>query len=133
MDMAVTTRSFSGLRAYGVLAALLGFTVVALGAFGAHALKPHLSPYAQGIYGTAVQYQMFHVLALWFAAMPPVPLSLNWQRWACRAFVCGILLFCGSLYVLALTGAGWLGMITPLGGLAFLAGWIFLALAAWRR
>ena len=121
------------LQAYAVTAAVFGLLAVAFGAFGAHALKNLLSVSAQGIYGTAVQYQMFHTLALWLAAVPPIHLHPSWQRWACRLFSGGILLFSGSLYSLALSGQTWLGMVTPIGGVAFLAGWVFLALAVVRR
>ena len=121
------------LQAYAVTAVVFGFLAVALGAFGAHALKDVLSSYSQQIYGTAVQYQMFHSLALWLAAMPPVQLHSDWQRWACRCFAAGMLIFSGSLYLLALTGIKAFGMVTPVGGIALLAGWVFLALALVRR
>ena len=108
-----------------LVGALSGFLVVALGAFGAHALKGTLASYGRDIYEKAVLYQMFHTAALLAigilqrqnAAFAPV----GWF------FLIGIILFCGSLYVLAITGVKWLGAITPLGGLAFLAGWLWLA------
>ncbi len=115
------------------LAAANGFLAVALGAFGAHALKARLDDYALGIYQTAVQYHFYHclallgvgLLALWF----PQSALLRTSGWA---FVIGIAVFSGSLYILSLTGLRWLGAITPLGGLAFLVGWACLAVAGWR-
>jgi uncharacterized membrane protein YgdD (TMEM256/DUF423 family) len=108
-------------------AGVAGFMGVALGAFGAHALKASLAPDMLAVFETGVRYQMYHVFALVAAAWA-------WARWPGRVFaicgglfIAGIVIFCGSLYLLALTGARWLGAITPLGGLAFLAGWLCLA------
>ena len=101
-----------------------------LGAFGAHALKTSLSPDLLAAFETGVRYQMYHVAALLGAAW-------GWARWQHRLFavagglfVAGILVFSGSLYLLALTGTRALGAVTPLGGLAFLAGWLCLAWGA---
>lgn len=114
--------------------ALSGFLTVALGAFGAHALREKLEPRALEVYQTAVQYQGVHALALilvgaWFAARPE-----SAQGWAGAVapwgFLVGMLLFSGSLYVLALTGVRWWGAVTPLGGVAFLLGWFALAWTA---
>jgi uncharacterized membrane protein YgdD (TMEM256/DUF423 family) len=103
---------------------------VALGAFAAHGLKAHLSPDLLAAFETGVRYQMYHVFALVAAAW-------GWARWQTRAFVlagwlfvAGMVVFSGSLYLLALTGTRWLGAITPLGGLAFLAGWLCLTWGA---
>jgi len=97
-------------------AALLGFLGVALGAFGAHWLKPILTANASAaIWQTAVLYQLVHAAASLWAAERRPPVAWIWSA--------GILLFSGSLYLLALTGAHWLGAITPLGGLFFLIGW----------
>ena len=111
-------------------AALAGFFGVALGAFAAHALKSTLSPDMLAAFETGVRYQMYHAFAL-FAA------GWGFARWQARAFalagwlfVAGIVLFSGSLYLMALTGTRWLGAVTPLGGLAFLAGWLCLAWSA---
>jgi len=94
------------------------------GAFGAHALKDTLSEPMKAIYETAVRYQLTHGLALFVVAWLATQTGKKAVRWAGRAFCGGIILFSGSLYILALTGVrGW-GVITPLGGLAFLAGWI---------
>ncbi len=120
-------------KLYLVLAALNGFIAVAVGAFGAHALKERLSADMLAVYHTGAQYQFYHGLALFAVAV----LMLHGQqltllRWSGALFLVGIGFFSGSLYVLSLTGVRWLGAITPLGGLAFLAGWLVLALAAWR-
>jgi uncharacterized membrane protein YgdD (TMEM256/DUF423 family) len=120
-------RLFFGL---GALSAMLS---VAAGAFGAHALRKALSPEYLSVFETAARYQMYHALGLlavgWAMTRWPGPLPL----WAGGSFVAGTVLFSGSLYALALTGTRWLGAITPLGGVAFLTGWVCLALAAMRR
>ncbi len=118
-----------------VLAAgtLAGLLAVALGAFGAHALEPRLPPEMIRIWNKAVDYQGMHALALLFTGLL---LERNGGRNAAAAavaFAAGILLFSGSLYLLALTGQRSLGMVTPLGGLAFLAGWGLLLAAVLRR
>lgn len=104
------------------LAAVLGFLAVALGAFGAHALKETLSANATTeIWNKAVLYHFVHTLAiLALAALPEV------SRWSAWLFLAGIIIFSGSLYLLALTNIRWLGAITPIGGLCFLAGWLVL-------
>jgi uncharacterized membrane protein YgdD (TMEM256/DUF423 family) len=120
-------------RYFITLAALNGLLVVALGAFGAHALKARLDEYSLSVYQTAVQYHFYHSLALL-----AVGLLYLWHpqsallRTSGIAFLVGILVFCGSLYVLSFSGLRWLGAITPLGGLAFMLGWTCLALASWR-
>ncbi|MGQ0654684.1 MAG: DUF423 domain-containing protein [Betaproteobacteria bacterium] len=119
-------------RLFFGLGALSGFIAVALGAFGAHGLKAKLTPEVLATFEIGVRYQMFHALAL---------LACGWAatRWPGAAvsaagwlFVAGTLLFSGSLYVLALTGARWLGAVAPVGGVALLAGWLFLAWGAWK-
>jgi uncharacterized membrane protein YgdD (TMEM256/DUF423 family) len=104
---------------------------VALGAFGAHGLSSRLSPDMLQIWETGARYQMYHALALlavsWVCTRLP---ASSLAGWAGILFIVGTVLFCGSLYVLAVSGRLWLGAITPLGGLAFLAGWICLALSA---
>lgn len=123
---------------FAFLGALFGFLAVALGAFGAHALKDKLTPYELGIFETAVRYQFYHVFALigvdvvaWLARGHGLG-ELGELRVAGWAFVAGIVLFSGSLYALVATGIKPLGMVTPLGGLGFLVGWGALALAAWK-
>ncbi len=112
------------------LGALLGGLAVALGAFGAHALKARLSPERLVTFETGVRYHFYHALALLAVGLvqfnfPPAG-NAALAGWL---FVAGISLFSGSLYWLALGGPRWLGPITPLGGLALIAGWIGLALA----
>jgi uncharacterized membrane protein YgdD (TMEM256/DUF423 family) len=117
-------------RTFLGLGAISGFVAVAAGAFGAHALRDRLSAEHLAVFETAARYQMYHALALLAVALllPLRPLgTLQWAGWL---FVVGTALFSGSLYALALTGTRWLGAITPLGGIAFLAGWICLALSA---
>lgn len=114
---------------------LLALTAVALGAFGAHGLRPKLTPRDMEIFETAVRYQMFHALAIilmgLFQRMEVGNIRLlDWSPWA---FGSGILLFSGSLYIMVLTGKRWLGAITPLGGLLFLAGWFIFVLSMWKR
>jgi len=116
--------------AAGGLAAL---AAVALGAFGAHALKGRLSPEMLAVWHTAVEYHVFHALGLLavglVAAQLPGSALLKWSGWLMLA---GILLFSGSLYALALTGVRWLGAVTPAGGTAFLAAWALLVIAILR-
>lgn len=120
------------LRSFLMLAAFFGFTGVALGAFAAHGLKARLSAEYLAIFHTGVTYQLVHTLALFGVALLAVHLPGRLVTWAGVAFVIGIVLFSGSLYLLTLTGIGKLGIITPLGGVAFLVGWLCLGLAAWR-
>jgi len=112
--------------------ALAGAAGVALGAFGAHGLKSRVGADLLAVFETGVRYQLYHALALlavgWAASRWPGPWS-NASGWL---FLAGILIFCGSLYVMTFTGARWLGAITPLGGVAFILGWICLAVAALR-
>lgn len=106
------------------LAAALCFLAVGLGAFGAHALKETLQTNnATEVWKTAVFYQFIHALALLVLAVLP-----GAGRSASSLFVAGIVLFSGSLYLLALTNVKWLGAVTPLGGLCFLTGWICVAI-----
>jgi len=110
------------------------FLAVGLGAFGAHALKERLSADMMAVYHTGIQYQMFHALALLVVAFAYAYAGdSNKIRWAGRLFQLGIVLFSGSLYVLAISGLKWFGAITPLGGVSFLAGWMMLALSLRKR
>jgi uncharacterized membrane protein YgdD (TMEM256/DUF423 family) len=115
-----------------LLAAVNGFLSVAAGAFGAHGLQGQLEPQALQIFETAARYQMYHALALGLAALLLRETRSSGARIAAPLFLAGIVLFSGSLYLLALTGMRWLGMITPFGGVAFLAGWAALGYAALR-
>jgi uncharacterized membrane protein YgdD (TMEM256/DUF423 family) len=110
------------------IAALNGLIVVLLGAFGAHALETRIPPSLLETWQTGVQYHMFHTLALFGAGLlQREPALQAAMKRVATFFLAGIVIFCGSLYVLALSGLTWLGMITPIGGLLFLAGWLQLA------
>jgi uncharacterized membrane protein YgdD (TMEM256/DUF423 family) len=125
-------------RGFGVFGALSGCAAVAAGAFGAHALKQTLTADMLAIFEIAVLYQMFHALALLATAWA----CTQWAQWPGRSgralraagwcFAAGTALFCGTLYVLALSGQKWLGMLTPVGGALFMAGWLLLAWGIWR-
>ncbi len=114
------------------LGAASAFISGAAGAFGAHGLRARLAPDLLAAFETGARYQMYHALGLIAAAFAlsrwpgPWPVRAGWL------FVAGTVLFSGSLYTLALTGIRWLGAITPFGGVAFLAGWVCLLLAARR-
>jgi uncharacterized membrane protein YgdD (TMEM256/DUF423 family) len=120
-------------RWFLMLGAANAALVVMLGAFGAHGLKARLAPELMTVYQTAVQYHMFHALGLiavaWALNQWPESALLKWSGWTMLA---GIVLFSGSLYVLSVTGLRALGAVTPLGGLAFIAAWIMLAVAIVR-
>lgn len=120
------------MRTFFVLGTIFAFLGVALGAFGAHALKERLSPEMLAIFEVGVRYQMFHALGLLAVAWAAVQWPGSGANIAGWLFVAGIVIFSGSLYVLSVSGVRWLGAITPLGGLAFLAGWLCLALHVWR-
>ena len=113
---------------YLMIGAISGCLVVVMGAFGAHALKDILDDYGKSIYNKAVLYHMFHSIALLILGLinkiqPEISLSIS--GWS---FLFGIILFSGSLYILAITGIKPLGMITPIGGVLFIIGWILLIL-----
>jgi uncharacterized membrane protein YgdD (TMEM256/DUF423 family) len=119
-------------RAFFIMGAVLAALGVAAGAFGAHALRGRLTPDLLNVFETGVRYQLIHALGL---------LAVAWAsaRWPGRAtnmagwlFLAGIVLFSGSLYALSMSGVRALGAITPLGGVAFIAGWIALAWGVWR-
>ena len=120
-------------RVFFILGSLIGAASVALGAFGAHALRDRIEPAMLANYQTGVTYMFFHSLALfvvvlamtrWPASRLPV-----WSGWL---FAAGIVFFSASLFILSLTGQRWLGAVTPIGGLAFIVGWLLLAATAWR-
>jgi uncharacterized membrane protein YgdD (TMEM256/DUF423 family) len=117
-------------KTFLLIGGLAGFISVAFGAFGAHALRGRLSPEMLAVFETAVRYQMYHALAV--LAVGLIMARLGGWLFAAAGwlFTAGIVLFSGSLYALALTGVTTLGAITPLGGLAFLAGWACLIVAA---
>ena len=122
----------SPLRQFVLLGAINGFMAVAFGAFAAHALKDLISAGLLEVFRTGVEYQGMHALALVAVGLlgrDDSDRALNLAGWA---FATGILLFSGSLYILALTDIRWLGAVTPFGGTAFLLGWATLAWYAWR-
>jgi len=118
-------------RLFVVFGALSALVAVGLGAFGAHGLRSRLSSDMLAVFETGVRYQMYHALGLlacgWAVSRWPssVLVAAGWL------FVAGTLVFSGSLYALTLSGQRWLGAITPLGGVALLAGWVALAWGAW--
>lgn len=106
---------------------------VAMGAFGAHALKKTLTPDLMAIYETAVHYHVYHALGLIAVGLLALHLPVTvLLRWAGMLMAAGLVLFSGSLYALSLSGIRWLGAITPIGGTAFLAAWSLLAIAVMR-
>ena len=111
---------------------VLMFLGVGLGAFGAHALKSRLSPEMLAVFETGVRYHFYHALGLlfvgWLSHTRPSP-TIDWAGWA---FLAGVVVFSGSLYLLSVSGVRWLGAITPIGGLAFLGGWLLVALSTLR-
>src|SRR5688572_8594672 len=122
-------------RLLTVVGAVSGAVAVTVGAFGAHALRERLSPEALATFETGVRYHFYHVfgiLAAGAAAGAWPGRGTRLARLAGWLFLAGTALFSGSLYLLALSGVRWLGAIAPLGGVAFIAGWIALAGAAWR-
>ncbi len=119
-------------RKFWVLGATLALLAVAIGAFGAHVLQHRLTPDRLNVFEIGARYQMYHALGLLAVGWAAEKWPGRWSVTSGWLFAAGTLLFSGSLYALALTGASWLGAIAPLGGAAFLAGWACLALAAWR-
>ena len=120
-------------RFFFVTACLFGFLGVALGAFAAHGLKTQLDANLLVTFETGVRYQMYHAFAL-------IAVAMAYTKWPTKGliisgwmFIVGIILFSGSLYVLSLSGIRSLGMITPFGGLAFLAGWLCMAWSVFKR
>ncbi len=120
-------------RFFLIIAAVNGLSAVALGAFGAHGLKGILSVELMSAFQTAVQYHFYHTLALFGVSLLliryPKHSAFMTAAWA---FVVGLMLFCGSLYGLAFGAPRWVGPITPLGGVSFMAGWMLLVVGAWR-
>lgn len=120
-------------RFFATAGALSAFVAVAAGAFAAHALRDRLPPDMLQVFETAARYQMYHAVGLLLAGFSLGEVTHRSGIWAGRLFLLGTLLFSGSLYALALTGISRIGMITPFGGVAFLAGWVCLAMAVRRR
>jgi uncharacterized membrane protein YgdD (TMEM256/DUF423 family) len=119
-------------RTFFVLAAFFSFLAVALGAFAAHGLRQRIPPDLLLTFEVAVRYQFYHAFALFivaFALMKFPEAGFAPSGWL---FMAGIFIFSGSLYILSITGIRWLGAITPVGGLCFLAGWLWLAWVGWK-
>ena len=120
-------------------AAILGALSVAIGAFAAHQLRGSISDFALEIFETAVKYQFYHVFALLAAGILYKEFPNKLLLWSGRLFIAGIILFSGSLYILSaikaavVPGYNWVGAITPLGGLCFILGWIFIFLGCSQK
>lgn len=120
------------------VAAVMGALAVALGAFGAHALKRVASEAVINIFETGVRYQFYHVFALALAGILFRDFSNKWMLWAGNLFLIGIILFSGSLYILTWLKASsrqsldWVGIITPFGGIAFIAGWVCMFIGFYK-
>ncbi|WP_174614979.1 DUF423 domain-containing protein [Virgibacillus ihumii] len=117
------------MKLFLLLGVINGFLAVALGAFGAHGLEGKLSEKMLGIWDKAVTYQMFHTMALLVTGLLCAKLQSGGMTWAGWMFFVGIILFSGSLYIYSLSGLKLFAMITPIGGVAFLAGWVLLGYA----
>jgi uncharacterized membrane protein YgdD (TMEM256/DUF423 family) len=118
------------MKAKGVVVtgAILMALGVAFGAFGAHIVEGMLTPDRFDVYQTAVQYHFYHALGLiLIGALSQHLDATKWLRWSSWLITAGVVIFSGSLYLLTLTDTGWLGAITPIGGAAFIAGWLCLA------
>ena len=115
------------------VASLLLALAVSTGAFGAHALKTHLSADMLQTWKTGVDYHFYHALGLLLVGVLAISMPSVYLKWSAILLTSGIVLFSGSLYVLAVSGIKWLGAITPLGGIGFIAGWIFLGIAVWKN
>jgi uncharacterized membrane protein YgdD (TMEM256/DUF423 family) len=120
-------------RLFLVAGALSAAVAVAAGAFGAHVLDGVVPPGRIATFETAARYEMVHALALLLVGRMAVGRPSRWLEWAGRLFLVGTVLFSGSLYLLVLTETPWLGAITPLGGVAFIAGWLALAFSVSRE
>lgn len=114
------------MKLFLLLGIINGFLAVALGAFGAHGLEGKLSEKSLGIWDKAVNYQMFHTMALLITGLLLAKIQSGGMLWAGWMFFIGIVLFSGSLYLYSTTGVKTLAMITPFGGVAFLVGWVLL-------
>jgi uncharacterized membrane protein YgdD (TMEM256/DUF423 family) len=114
---------------WSAIGAFLLALAVMIGAFGAHGLEGTLDAYSMGVYETGVKYHFYHALGLLIVSLLPRIGALSAKRagWICGLLLAGVVLFSGSLYVLAITGMRILGAVTPLGGVAFIAAWLMLA------
>ena len=114
-------------------ASVLLALAVAIGAFGAHGLKSHLSAEMIQIYKTGVEYHFYHGLGLLLIGVIAISFPSELLKWSAIFLMVGIILFSGSLYILSITGIKWLGAITPFGGLSFIAGWVLLFVAVLKN
>jgi uncharacterized membrane protein YgdD (TMEM256/DUF423 family) len=119
-------------RTFFIIASLSACIAVALGAFAAHILKQKLTPEMFGIFEVGVRYHVYHVFALFIVAWAITYFTAANFVPAGWLFVAGTFIFSGSLYLLSLTETRWLGAITPIGGLCFLAGWLWMAWSVWK-
>ncbi len=114
-----------------IFASISGFLAVSIGAFGAHGLKTMLEKYGRlETFQTGVQYHFYHTMALFIVALMMHTMDSRYLPWAAWSFIAGIFIFSGSLYALSISNIGKLGAITPIGGLCFLVGWVFIGIAA---
>jgi uncharacterized membrane protein YgdD (TMEM256/DUF423 family) len=118
------------MKLFVILGSVLGMLGVAAGAFGAHGLEDKLDAEMLDIWETAAKYQMYHAVALFGASWLIGQTGSSWATAGAASFVGGVLIFSGTLYILALTGVRWLGAITPIGGLALIVGWFCCMMAA---
>ena len=116
-----------------MIAAGMMALAVGIGAFGAHGLKSHLTNEMLQIYKTGVEYHFYHALGLLAVGLLSLNMPSGLLNLSAILLTVGIILFSGSLYVLAVTGIKWLGAITPFGGVSFVAGWILLFIAVWKK
>ena len=116
------------MTASAMLALAVGF-----GAFSAHALKSQISAEMMQVFKTGVEYHFYHALGLLFIGIIPDFLTSRFLNWSAILITAGIILFSGSLYILAITGIKWLGAITPLGGIGFILGWTLLFVAVLKK
>ncbi|MEC0107305.1 DUF423 domain-containing protein [Paenibacillus taichungensis] len=121
-------------RKWMMLGAVMTMLSVAIGAFGAHMLKEKIGADAIAVYETGVQYHMIHAIGLLIIGLTAGQLGPSTKlKWAARLLFIGIIIFSGSLYVLSISGIKILGAITPIGGVAFIVGWLLLAIDVWQR
>ena len=129
--MVKAMRASGSAKLFLVLGCIAALLAVAFGAFGAHALKARIAPDLMSVYRTGVEYHFYHALGMILVGLAAFHLPESaWLRAAGWAMLAGVVLFSGSLYLLAFTGVGWLGAITPVGGAAFIAAWALFAVAA---
>lgn len=120
-------------RSFLLVGSVFMVLAVAFGAFGAHVVESFLSPERFDVYQTGVQYHFYHALGLLIVALVSLHISNKWIKWSGYSLLAGILIFSGSLYLLTLLDMSWLGAITPVGGLAFILGWIFLFVGVLKK